>query len=307
MSRYVVRLRSRPRGAAVVASDGAPPERPRRRHGPHHDAEDHIYSQAVGAPASASSACAGLALAGRRHRPRRADSDEGTREEIHDAGRQGSGSSSVAPCPVARSRHVCEVAARSIYDRVSRAWAWAVADAEHPEATLSFFQELLTEDPSDPVRRFELAGAYDWGDGKPTPSSTMSWRSRPGCPATGIAWRASSWAAFFATWGDPRTPSQSLSASCRTTRRARQRSASSLSPSPMQSAHGTRSPDLACVCAGCAADGCAESRGGISTGDQGRGAGEVGQITSSLMPGVPKDANGAVEGCTGILCVRVQF
>jgi len=40
--------------------------------------------------------------------------------------------------------------------------AWALADEEHPEATLSFFQELLTEDPSDPVRRFELAGAYDW-------------------------------------------------------------------------------------------------------------------------------------------------
>lgn len=40
--------------------------------------------------------------------------------------------------------------------------AWADADEDHPEVTLAFFWDLLSQDPRDPVREFELASAYDW-------------------------------------------------------------------------------------------------------------------------------------------------
>lgn len=44
----------------------------------------------------------------------------------------------------------------------SIATAWTDADDDHPEATLAFFRQLLSQAPDDPVRGFELASAYDW-------------------------------------------------------------------------------------------------------------------------------------------------
>lgn len=41
--------------------------------------------------------------------------------------------------------------------------AWADADEDHPEVTLAFFWDLLSQDPRDPVREFELASAYSAG------------------------------------------------------------------------------------------------------------------------------------------------
>lgn len=39
--------------------------------------------------------------------------------------------------------------------------AWASADPDDPYATVTFFRDLLAQDPTDPARQFELANAYD--------------------------------------------------------------------------------------------------------------------------------------------------
>lgn len=39
--------------------------------------------------------------------------------------------------------------------------AWASADPDDPDAMVTFFRDLLAQDPTDPARQFELANAYD--------------------------------------------------------------------------------------------------------------------------------------------------
>lgn len=40
--------------------------------------------------------------------------------------------------------------------------AWATSNQKNPEPTVAFFEHLLSEDPTDAKRLFELANAYDW-------------------------------------------------------------------------------------------------------------------------------------------------